>query len=185
MLTATMAYEYTLEAIKNNAEKFVKEKVLPAVQEAIEDGYFFTDVDFGNLPNLYPVSEEVVDILKGLGYNVDLEFEDGDECHEAHHVMYVDWDRVSTTQNIIPSDEKSVGPSTNTTEGQSEPTDERIAPREAGWLKRLSIDEDEFDFICTSCGYTALFEYSGCTPVASKFCPHCGSRMTNSTMPED
>ena len=39
-------------------------------------------------------------------------------------------------------------------------------------------------YICSECKYSALNDYRG-NSVDSKFCPHCGKRMINSTMPED
>lgn len=55
---------------------------------------------------------------------------------------------------------------------------------EAEWKFKEALDEDEYDFICSNCGYCALNNYRG-LPVDSKFCPNCGKRMINSTMPED
>ena len=55
---------------------------------------------------------------------------------------------------------------------------------EAEWLFKEALDEDEYDFICSNCGNCALNNYRG-LPVDSRFCPHCGKRMINSTMPED
>ena len=55
---------------------------------------------------------------------------------------------------------------------------------EAEWLFEQSLDEDEYDFSCSSCQASALNDYRG-NPVDSKFCPHCGKRMINSTMSED
>ena len=39
-------------------------------------------------------------------------------------------------------------------------------------------------YICSECKYPALNDYRG-RSTDSKFCPHCGKRMINSTMPED
>jgi rubrerythrin len=49
---------------------------------------------------------------------------------------------------------------------------------EAEWKFKEALDEDEYDFICSNCGYCALNNYRG-NPVASKFCPHCGKYMIN------
>jgi len=51
---------------------------------------------------------------------------------------------------------------------------------EAEWI----FHEDNFFYTCSNCEYAALNDYSG-TSTDSKFCPHCGKRMINSTMPED
>lgn len=51
---------------------------------------------------------------------------------------------------------------------------------EAEWI----FHEDNFFYTCSNCGYAALNDYSGMS-TDSKFCPHCGKRMINSTMPED
>ena len=37
---------------------------------------------------------------------------------------------------------------------------------------------------CSNCGFAALNDYRG-RSTDSRFCPHCGKRMINSTMPED
>ena len=55
---------------------------------------------------------------------------------------------------------------------------------EAEWKFKEALDEDEYDYICSNCGYCALNNYRG-LPVASKFCPHCGKYMTNHDQPED
>ena len=55
---------------------------------------------------------------------------------------------------------------------------------EAEWIKKPALDEDEYDFICSSCSAAALNDYHG-NPVDSRFCPNCGKRMINSTMPEN
>ena len=51
---------------------------------------------------------------------------------------------------------------------------------EARWIWK----EMEDCFTCSNCGYSALNDYKG-DSVDSLFCPHCGKRMINSTMPED
>jgi NMD protein affecting ribosome stability and mRNA decay len=66
----------------------------------------------------------------------------------------------------------------------SEITYEVIAVAEPRELKDTEAEwEAEFD-CCSNCGRSALNDYRG-NPVLSRFCPHCGKRMTNSTMPED
>lgn len=64
----------------------------------------------------------------------------------------------------------------------SEPKE--LRDTEAEWNFKHALDEDEYDFICSSCGYCALNNYRG-LPVDSKFCPHCGKLMVNSSMWED
>lgn len=64
----------------------------------------------------------------------------------------------------------------------SEPKE--LKDTEAEWNFKHALDEDEYDFICSSCGYCALNDYGG-NPVASKFCPNCGKLMINSDVPED
>lgn len=39
-------------------------------------------------------------------------------------------------------------------------------------------------YVCSNCAYSALNDYKG-NSVDSRFCPRCGKRMINSTMPED
>ena len=51
---------------------------------------------------------------------------------------------------------------------------------EAEWL----YSEVDPVYICSACGYCALNDYRG-RSTDSRFCPHCGKRMINSTMPED
>ena len=51
---------------------------------------------------------------------------------------------------------------------------------EAEWL----YDDKSDYFVCSCCGRAALNDYRG-ESVDSKFCPYCGKRMINSTMPED
>lgn len=55
---------------------------------------------------------------------------------------------------------------------------------EAEWNFKEALDEDEYDFICSNCGYCALNNYRG-LPVDSRFCPNCGKLMVNSSMWED
>lgn len=64
----------------------------------------------------------------------------------------------------------------------SEPKE--LKDTEAEWNFKQALDEDEYDFICSSCGYCALNNYRG-LPVDSRFCPHCGKLMVNSSMWED
>jgi rubrerythrin len=64
----------------------------------------------------------------------------------------------------------------------SEPKE--LKDTEAQWKFKEALDEDEYDYICSNCGYCALNDYRG-NPVDSRFCPNCGKRMINSTMPED
>ena len=64
----------------------------------------------------------------------------------------------------------------------SEPKE--LKDTEAEWILKPALDEDEYDFICSNCGYCALNNYRG-LPVDSRFCPHCGKFMVNSTMPDD
>lgn len=61
---------------------------------------------------------------------------------------------------------------------------EIVAISELKELKDTEAEwEAEFD-CCSSCGRSALNDYRG-NPVLSRFCPNCGKRMINSTMPED
>ena len=51
---------------------------------------------------------------------------------------------------------------------------------EAQWLWKEMAD----CFTCSNCGYSALNDYKG-DSVDSRFCPHCGKFMINSTIEED
>lgn len=56
---------------------------------------------------------------------------------------------------------------------------------EAEWLHLIdSYKTGAPLYVCSNCGHSALNDYRG-NSVDSRFCPHCGKRMTNSTMPED
>lgn len=55
---------------------------------------------------------------------------------------------------------------------------------EAVWDIWEHSEEDEPIYVCSNCGLSALNDYRG-RSTASKFCPHCGKRMTNSTIEED
>ena len=60
---------------------------------------------------------------------------------------------------------------------------QELKDTEAKWVREF--DEDgEPDYSCSSCGRYALLDYRG-RATDSKFCPGCGKRMINSTMPED
>lgn len=61
----------------------------------------------------------------------------------------------------------------------SEPKE--LRDTEAEWLTEYTDDGHPY---CSNCKYSALNNYRG-NPIDSKFCPHCGKRMINSTMPED
>jgi hypothetical protein len=52
---------------------------------------------------------------------------------------------------------------------------------EAEWF---TVIDSEPVYACSNCKCSALNDYRG-NSVASKFCPHCGKFMINSTMPED
>ena len=54
---------------------------------------------------------------------------------------------------------------------------------EAEWIKDYDVGLDVV-FICSNCKSSALNDWRG-NSTDSKFCPHCGKRMINSTMPED
>lgn len=47
---------------------------------------------------------------------------------------------------------------------------------EASWYQAMPDD-----VICSNCEYSALNDYRG-NPVLSRFCPHCGKLMVNSTL---
>ena len=53
---------------------------------------------------------------------------------------------------------------------------------EAEWFPHQ--EEDGIVYECTNCRWMALNDYRG-RSTASKFCPHCGKRMINSTIEED
>ena len=56
---------------------------------------------------------------------------------------------------------------------------------EAEWLPHgEGEDGNTVSYECSSCRYFALNDYRG-NSADSKFCPRCGKRMINSTMPED
>ncbi len=61
-------------------------------------------------------------------------------------------------------------------------------PRELKDTEAMWVDdhgnEDGPDYYCSACGFAALNDYRG-RSTDSRFCPHCGKRMINSTMPED
>ena len=56
---------------------------------------------------------------------------------------------------------------------------------EAKWIAHgEGEDGNTVVYECSNCRYFALNDYRG-NSVDSLFCPHCGKRMINSTMPED
>lgn len=62
----------------------------------------------------------------------------------------------------------------------SEPKE--LKDTEAEWFPHQ--EEDGIVYECSSCRWMALNDYRG-RSTDSKFCPHCGKRMINSTVPED
>ena len=54
---------------------------------------------------------------------------------------------------------------------------------QAEWVVDFHEDPEAHPY-CSNCMYSALRNYRG-LPVDSRFCPHCGKQMINSTMPED
>ena len=60
-----------------------------------------------------------------------------------------------------------------------------VEPKELKDTEAEWLHDDKSDyFVCSCCGRAALNDYRG-ESVDSLFCPHCGKRMINSTMPED
>ena len=57
---------------------------------------------------------------------------------------------------------------------------QELKDTEAEWV----FNQEEETLVCSNCCYDALLDYRG-RSTDSKFCPHCGKRMINSTMPED
>ena len=58
---------------------------------------------------------------------------------------------------------------------------QELKDTEAEWF---TVIDSEPVYACSNCKCSALNDYRG-NSVASKFCPHCGKRMTNSTIEED
>ena len=63
----------------------------------------------------------------------------------------------------------------------SEPKE--LKDTEAEWIADYDVGLDVV-FVCSNCKFSALNDYRG-RSTDSKFCPHCGKRMINSTMPDD
>ena len=63
----------------------------------------------------------------------------------------------------------------------SEPKE--LKDTEAKWdtLQCKGITGEDTVFICSNCGYSALNDYRG-RSTDSRFCPHCGKFMINSTL---
>lgn len=56
---------------------------------------------------------------------------------------------------------------------------------EAEWRHFVNDDVTGLPmYVCSNCAYSALNDYRG-NSTDSRFCPHCGKKMINSTMPED
>ena len=62
----------------------------------------------------------------------------------------------------------------------SEPKE--LKDTEAEWFPHQ--EEDGIVYECTNCRWMALNDYRG-RSTDSRFCPHCGKRMINSTIEED
>jgi DNA-directed RNA polymerase subunit RPC12/RpoP len=60
---------------------------------------------------------------------------------------------------------------------------QELKDTEAEW-QRVDGDPGMDFYVCSNCGISALNDQYG-QSVDSLFCPHCGKRMINSTMPED
>ncbi len=56
---------------------------------------------------------------------------------------------------------------------------------QAHWIWKICLgNPEEAYYVCSECNYSALNDYRG-RSTDSRFCPHCGKFMINSTMPED
>lgn len=60
---------------------------------------------------------------------------------------------------------------------------QELKDTEAEWVVDFPEDPEAHPY-CSNCKSSALRNYRG-LPVDSRFCPHCGKRMTNSTIEED
>ena len=61
---------------------------------------------------------------------------------------------------------------------------QELKDTEAEWIRKTNSYTEDTYFVCSECSYSALNDYRG-RSTDSKFCPHCGKRMINSTMPEE
>lgn len=68
MMTAEQARAATKERITGIAKEFILNNVGPAIQEAINGGYFFATVSLEGVPNPEETGAEVVRLLEVDGY---------------------------------------------------------------------------------------------------------------------
>ena len=61
---------------------------------------------------------------------------------------------------------------------------QELKDTEAKWIRKTNSYTEDTYFVCSECSYSALNDYRG-RSTDSKFCPHCGKRMINSTIEED
>jgi hypothetical protein len=99
--------------------------------------------------------------------------------HQIRKAQIYHWKEAAEDQIEVIKKRKYISPDlTFEVVAISEPKE--LKDTEAEWLTEYTDDGHPY---CSNCKYSALNNYRG-LPVDSKFCPNCGKRMVNSTLPE-
>ena len=95
------------------------------------------------------------------------------------------WKEAAEEQIEVIKKRKYISDSSITLEVIEVVPPQELKDTEAEWIPHgEGEDGNEIVYECSSCRYCALNDYRG-NSTDSRFCPHCGKFMINSTMPED
>lgn len=91
MMTAEQAKEKTKERIRVIAEEFILNNTGVPIQNAIDNGHFFTHVSFKGVPNPEAVGPMVVELLEQYGFEAEHVYYDGPNSYDNY--ITIKWEK--------------------------------------------------------------------------------------------